>query len=153
MTQQIARLTSVGLVAAAALFAAACGGGGSSTANNPQTTATVMTEAQKEQKALPLAQAAPVPKDLHCKGPIVWVNMHTKAYHEAGDPYYGRTKNGQYMCKAAADADGYHMAGERHKGGGMESGGTQGGCTSAGGTMTSTRHHRRKGETPNPKAT
>ena len=73
-----------------------------------------MSESQREQNALPLSAAAPIPNTLRCKGDIVWVNMHKKTYHEPGDPYYGRTKNGQYMCKAAADAAGYHMAGTGH---------------------------------------
>lgn len=90
---------------------AACGGN-----QAPVNTGTVapMTEIQKENAALPLTKAAPIPKGLHCKGEIVWVNLTKKTYHETGDPYYGRTKNGQYMCKAAADAAGYHMAGTRH---------------------------------------
>ena len=57
----------------------------------------------------------PIPKDLGCSGnDVVWVNMNTKSYHESSDPYFGRTKNGKYMCKAAADAAGFHMAGSMH---------------------------------------
>jgi hypothetical protein len=41
----------------------------------------------------------------------VWVNLKSKAYHEAGDPYYGKTAHGQYMCPSAATAAGYHLAG------------------------------------------
>ena len=97
---------------------AACGGGGGGSA--PQNTATVaplqspMTAVQKEIAALPLAQAAPMPKGLHCKGDVVWVNLSKKTYHREGDPYYGRTKHGEYMCEAAADAAGYHLAGSHH---------------------------------------
>ena len=100
----------VSLLCAAAL-AAGCGGGSQSSS---QATAAPTTEAQREQAALPTSQMESVPKDLKCKGAVVWVNMHTKSYHESGDPYYGRTKNGKYMCQAAADAAGYHMAGSMH---------------------------------------
>lgn len=41
----------------------------------------------------------------------VWVNMNSKAYHEPGDPYYGKTKHGEYMCPSQAKAQGYHPAG------------------------------------------
>jgi hypothetical protein len=63
----------------------------------------------------PMATAAPVPSDLHCVGDIVWVNLISKAYHRSGDPYYGRTKHGEYMCEAGADAKGYHLAGMPHR--------------------------------------
>jgi hypothetical protein len=102
-------LVMVGLIAA-------CGGNQSAPANTGTVApaATPMSEMQRETAAMPLAKAAPVPKGLNCKGDIVWVNTAKKTYHEAGDPYYGRTKHGEYMCKAAADAAGYHMAGMRH---------------------------------------
>lgn len=106
--------------AVAAIVLSGCGGGSSSSSTSstaaPMAAATAMatTEAQREQGALPLAQAAPIPADLTCKGAIVWVNMSRHTYHEAGDPYYGRTKNGQYMCRAAAIAAGDHAAGKRH---------------------------------------
>ena len=61
----------------------------------------------------PLAEQAPMPSNLHCKGDIVWVNPARKIYHEPGDPYYGRTHHGEYMCRAAAVAGGYHKAGSR----------------------------------------
>ena len=41
----------------------------------------------------------------------VWVNTRTKVYHEPGDPAYGHTTHGEYMCPSAAVAKGYHAAG------------------------------------------
>jgi hypothetical protein len=32
----------------------------------------------------------------------VWVNTKSGTYHEPGDPYYGHTKRGKYMCPSAA---------------------------------------------------
>jgi hypothetical protein len=66
-------------------------------------------------RTLPLAQAAPVPQGLQCSGDVmVWVNLKSKSYHESTDPYFGRTKNGKYMCKADAVNAGYHAAGTMH---------------------------------------
>lgn len=42
--------------------------------------------------------------------PAVWVNTSTKKYHLAGDPLYGATKHGKYLCRSAADASGAKMA-------------------------------------------
>ncbi len=55
---------------------------------------------------------ATVPPGLNC-GAVraVWVNMRTHVYHEPSDPYYGRTKHGQYMCPSEAVKEGYHKAG------------------------------------------
>lgn len=123
---------------------AACGGNQQAQTN---TAPTAMSEAQREQAALPLAQMAPIPRGLKCRSPIVWVNLKTKAYHEKGDPYYGRTKNGQYMCQAAADAAGDHMAGSKSS---MEN-------TSGSMSGTGTKHHRKRANenmyTPAPMAT
>src|ERR1700687_2466604 len=112
----------VTLAAVIALVAtlSACSGGGGSTGGAQATTAattaaTPTSVAMAEQNALPLAVAAKVPAGLKCKkADIVWVNMHTKAFHDPGDPYYGKTKNGAYMCRADAVAQGDHPAGARH---------------------------------------
>ena len=45
----------------------------------------------------PTTQAVPPP----AKG-MVWVNLETKIFHREGDPWYGRTKRGQYMSEADA---------------------------------------------------
>lgn len=105
------RVLSV-FIFAAAVIVAGCGGGKTTTTTSAVAQPT--TEAQRETAALPLTQAAPVPADLKC-GAVkpVWVNTNTKAYHEPGDPYYGRTKNGKYMCPSEAAAQGYHPAGKR----------------------------------------
>lgn len=41
----------------------------------------------------------------------VWVNLNTKVYHEPGDPMYGTTKHGEFLCPSAAKAQGFRPAG------------------------------------------
>jgi hypothetical protein len=41
----------------------------------------------------------------------VWVNLNTKVYHEPGDPAYGTTKHGEFLCPSAAKAQGFRPAG------------------------------------------
>lgn len=124
-------LRTLGAAAMIALAFSACGGGKTTTINKTTTMAQPTTEAQRETAALPQSQVQPVPADLNC-GAVkpVWVNLHTKAYHEANDPYYGRTKNGKYMCPSDAAQQGYHAAGA---GSNAMSGGAPG-----------TTHHKKK---------
>jgi len=43
----------------------------------------------------------------HCPGDVVvWLNTKSRVYHEKGELYYGHTKQGAYVCKKEADADG-----------------------------------------------
>ncbi|MFZ0365849.1 MAG: hypothetical protein WAL67_16750 [Candidatus Cybelea sp.] len=44
----------------------------------------------------------------------VWVNLNTKVYHEPGDPAYGTTKHGEYLCPSQAKAQGFRRAGGAH---------------------------------------
>ena len=37
---------------------------------------------------------------------VVWLNTSSANYHFKGDPWYGHTKRGKYVCKAEADKDG-----------------------------------------------
>lgn len=43
----------------------------------------------------------------HCPNDeVVWLNIPTHIYHEKGMRWYGRTKNGAYVCRKEADAAG-----------------------------------------------
>jgi len=37
---------------------------------------------------------------------VVWVNTRTRYYHYKGQPWYGKTSMGAYVCKAEADQAG-----------------------------------------------
>jgi hypothetical protein len=112
-------------VALALIGLTACGGGKSaqnaaqnaaSTAQNAAQTAassagnaanSMANTAKNSMESAAGAMAAP-----NCGAvKAVWVNLNSKAYHEPGDPYYGKTKNGKYMCPSAAKAAGFHPAG------------------------------------------
>jgi hypothetical protein len=98
------------------LAASGCGGGSNSGQNAANTPATAAGQAMNAMSA-----QAPIPAGLQCKTRIVWVNLSTRVYHEQGDPWYGRTHNGEYMCLAEANLKGYHLAGSG-AGGSMGSG-------------------------------
>ena len=43
----------------------------------------------------------------HCpKDVVVWLNLPTGIYHFNGERWYGRTKNGAFVCKTEADRAG-----------------------------------------------
>jgi hypothetical protein len=43
----------------------------------------------------------------HCPhDAVVWVNTKTGVYHLKGERWYGATKDGAYVCRKEADAEG-----------------------------------------------
>jgi hypothetical protein len=43
----------------------------------------------------------------HCPADtVVWLNTSSANYHFKGDPWYGRTQRGNYVCKDEAEKDG-----------------------------------------------
>lgn len=136
------RTNSILIAATALLVFAGCGGQKSGNAT------TYSSASRGSQSNGGMAQA---PIDLNC-GAVrpVWVNMRTHVYHESSDPYYGRTKDGKYLCPNQATAEGDRAS--RH--GGMSSqtnsnySGQSGsnGYDNSGtnGTATGRRHHRHK---------
>ncbi|HTJ28732.1 MAG TPA: hypothetical protein VMA36_21440 [Candidatus Limnocylindria bacterium] len=42
--------------------------------------------------------------------PVVWVNTSSNVYHAIGTPYFGRTKQGKYLCTSEAVKAGAHAA-------------------------------------------
>jgi hypothetical protein len=43
----------------------------------------------------------------HCPADaVVWLNTSSANYHFKGDPWYGHTQRGTYVCKAEADKNG-----------------------------------------------
>jgi hypothetical protein len=122
----------VPLFALAAIALSACGGGKSSNANSSNTTNTAAPAG---------ATYAGNQKVPNCGAvQAVWVNLNTKVYHEPGDPVYGHTKRGEYLCPSQAVAQGFHRAGGGMSNGGDASGGKR-------------RHHRRASAAPEETAT
>ncbi len=111
---------------AASLSLGACGGGSNSGQNAANSTPSAAGQAMNAMNG-----PAPIPADLKCKTQIVWVNLSSGKYHEQNDPWFGRTKHGEYMCLAEANLRGYHLAG--------------GGNGSMGSGMSgSSRHHHQE---------
>ncbi|MGD0190474.1 MAG: hypothetical protein ABSD74_07020 [Rhizomicrobium sp.] len=38
-----------------------------------------------------------------CRGPVVWLNLDTRAYSPPGSRDYGTTPNGAYVCRYVVD--------------------------------------------------
>lgn len=62
------------------------------------------------QKLTPLVTVSPPPARVPPSPGLVWVNPETKIFHRAGDPWYGRTRNGEWMTPADAAKAGFHEA-------------------------------------------
>ena len=54
----------------------------------------------------------PAEATAHCPSDtVVWSTLSkSKTYHTSTSKYFGKTKHGAYVCKADADAAGYHEA-------------------------------------------
>lgn len=115
------RFGTAALVLALAL--GGCGGGSKHAANNPANTTRNNTYQQNggtgggnpgsmNGAATTADTGSP---DMNCGAvKAVWVNPRSHVYHEPGDPYYGHTKHGKYMCPSAAKSAGYHESRSAH---------------------------------------
>lgn len=75
-----------------------------SVTNTVKSVTTPLTKAQEFKTAAEAATGCP-------NDTVVWASMgKSKAYHLSSSKLYGKTKHGAYVCKATADAAGYHQA-------------------------------------------
>jgi hypothetical protein len=94
------------------LGAAACGGGKSSDNGGSASSSTQSGASNSKQSASGSMESTALEKIPNCGAvKAVWANVSSKVYHEPGDPYYGKTKHGMYLCPSQAKAEGYRAAG------------------------------------------
>jgi hypothetical protein len=86
---------------------------GTGLAQTPAPKTTDQTASTSKKKA---AEATPAPTDSQiadakAKG-MVWVNTHSKVYHQADSRFYGKTKHGKFITEDEAKTAGFKAAKE-----------------------------------------
>jgi hypothetical protein len=77
---------------------------------NPNPPSTSTSKSTKTTTATTTQTTTQTPAQTPPSPGMVWANPDTKIFHRAGDPWYGKTKHGQWMTEADAVKAGYREA-------------------------------------------
>jgi hypothetical protein len=112
---KISSLVAASVLGIALVSLSACGGGKSANnaANTAASAAGNVASAAGNAASGAMDSMGSMTKSMPNCGAVkpVWVNLNSKVYHEPGDPYYGKTKHGEFLCPSQAKAQGYHRSG------------------------------------------